>query len=209
MNSQSLLYGRHSRLPYYGYRFPDRYGAGFAPYSSGFFNTFPYGFPFHRRPPFFFSPYFSYFPDRFGSPYIDSRFYPWPYYDTRFYSGPFYYPPAYGYAPYGPSPGFYGGMDPEAWQSMESPRPPGYPAPKEPQETPPPPKAPEAPRDARPRRESAAPQLLQPRDVILTLDGQRVASLSSGEGLALGSGHHTLRISAKPSVTTAPKAQPN
>lgn len=39
---------------------------------------------------------------------------------------------------------------------------------------------------------------LAPRDVKLTVDGQEHQPSASGAALVLGSGHHTLRISAKP-----------
>jgi len=44
---------------------------------------------------------------------------------------------------------------------------------------------------------------LSPRDVVVTVDGQQLAVSPSGGPLALGSGRHTLRISAKPAAPAA------
>jgi hypothetical protein len=50
---------------------------------------------------------------------------------------------------------------------------------------------------------------LSPGEVKLTLDGQELPPSASGAALLLGSGRHTLRISAKPAAETPPSTKPN
>lgn len=147
------------------------------PSASRPFNSLPqrprFIFPFQfGNSPFFF-PGFS----QFGYPY-----YSMPYNcDTRFSSGPFNCQPLY---PQGSA-----SSDPYAAEAEGRSRASaGHPEAMDP-----------APL-ANPSDAAASRERVDPRDVVLTLDGREQPSSSLGEPLEIGSGHHTLSLSARTST---------
>ncbi len=126
-------------------------------------------------PPTFFNPFSSpFFSSPFGWPGGFGGFQPPFTFGSNFgpYSG--YYPSPYGYRPpYAPPP--------------EEKRP----------ETGQPPKPAEPPPPLNPKGESSIPQPLAPRNALIFVDGEEQTSRSAGGPLVLGSGNHTLRITAR------------
>lgn len=175
----------------YGYRFGHRsqFGMGFR--FPGYNYRFGYGADYGYSP-YVYQPYY-------GRPYYDTRFYSYPYgCDSRFSSWPYYCQPLY---PSGPraqdvAP-YYEGED----YSSDAGGSPGEESSGASQGLAPP----AAP--AAISREDA--HRLDPRDVVLTLDGWERPSSDSAKPLELGSGRHTLGVSARSAtVATSPDETP-
>jgi hypothetical protein len=113
--------------------------------------------------------------------------YGWPYFGAGNYGFPYAYAPQYNYSDYFPYLYFFDLYNREAQQSKE-----------------------EADQfeasfagqkpasSASPRSAEAAP--LSPREVVVIIDGQPLPPSAAGYPLAVGSGHHTVRIAAKPAA---------
>jgi hypothetical protein len=120
--------------------------------------------------------------------------YVWPYSGFGYFGSPYAYGPQYNDSDYFPYLYFFDLYNREAQQSKEEAdnfeasfagqKPAG---------------------SASPRSAEAAP--LSPREVVLTIDGQQLAPSAAGYPLVVGSGHHILRIAAKPPAPAEKGAQ--
>lgn len=168
--------GPSSRVSSPGYRHP----RGWSPARSGYFNRgFAFGSP-------------SYWPyGRYTySPYA-AQSYGWPYFGTGYYGSPYAYAPQYNYSDYFPYLYFFDLYYREAQRSKEEAD--NFEASL--RREPPAPSA--GPRGVKPESDAYDAIPLSPRAVRVTVDGQEPAPSASGGPLVLGSGRHTLRISAK------------
>jgi hypothetical protein len=117
--------------------------------------------------------------------------YDWSYFDTGYYGSPYTYAPQYTYSDYFPYLYFFDLYSHEAQRSKEEAD--RY-------------EAAFAGKGPAGAAGDAAP--LSPRDVVLTIDGGVVTGSASGSPVVVGSGRHTLRISAR-SSTTSPSTRPD
>jgi hypothetical protein len=113
--------------------------------------------------------------------------YGWPYLGTGYYGYPYAYAPQYSYSDYFPYLYFFDLYNREAQQSKEEAD--NFEASFAGQKP---------ASSASPRSAEATP--LSPREVVLTIDGQELPPSAAGYPLVVGSGHHTLRIAAKPAA---------
>jgi len=144
--------------------------------------------------------YYGYYPyyQPYGGVYPSygwSHFYPEAYWSYGYYA-------PYSTSPYFPYLYFYDLYQREAldaedyWREREQEERARQPAP-----------APTTQPGARPAEGPLASAPLAPQNVFLTLDGQELPLSPSGGPVLLGSGHHTLRIAARPGPPAAPKAE--
>jgi hypothetical protein len=117
--------------------------------------------------------------------------YGWPYSGAGYYGSPYTYAPQYSYSDYFPYFYFFELYSREAQRSKEEAD--RY-------------EASFAGKGPAHAAGDAAP--LSPRDVVLTIDGGVVTGSASGSPVVVGSGRHTLRISAR-SSTTSPSTRPD
>jgi hypothetical protein len=120
--------------------------------------------------------------------------YVWPYSGFSYFGSPYAYGPEYEYSDYFPHFYFFDLYNREAQQSKEEAD--NFEASFADQK----PASSASPRSA----EAAA---LSPREVVLIIDGQRVAPSAAGYPLVVGSGQHILRIAAKPPTPAEKNAQ--
>lgn len=120
--------------------------------------------------------------------------YVWPYSGFGYFGSPYAYGPEYDYSDYFPYLYFFDLYNREAQQSKEEAD--NFEASFAGQKP---------ASSASPRSAEAAP--LSPREVVLTIDGQQVAPSAAGYPLVVGSGHHILRIAAKPPAPAEKGAQ--
>lgn len=180
-----------------------RYGSDFGYSVQGpvrMYNPSYYGI--FGTSPYFYPPY--------GGPYFGYGFYSYPYaYDPRFNTYTLAYPAPYTYAPYPLDQGRYDRHEQDYSRYPDESR---SPEPSAPGEKPPEAARGRKPQGEKPEGEASLPERLDPRDVHLTLDGETSPSSPPGRPLTLGSGRHTLVVSAgssKPVPITPPKARPN
>jgi hypothetical protein len=117
--------------------------------------------------------------------------YDWSYFDTGYYGFPYTNPPQYTYSDYFPYLYFFDLYSREAQRSKEEAD--NFEASFAGQN----PSGPAGPRGGKPESAASDAVPLSPRDVRVTLDGQELAPSGSDRPVVLGSGRHTLRISAK------------
>lgn len=171
--------GPSSRVSSPGYRHP----RGWSPARSGYFNRgFAFGSP-------------SYWPyGRYTySPYA-AQSYGWPYFDAGYYGSPYTYAPQSTYSGYFPYLYFFDLYYREAQRSKEEAD--NFEASFAGQKP---------ASSASPRSAEAAP--LSAREVVLTIDGQQLPPSAAGYPLVVSSGHHTVRIGAKPAAPAEKGAQ--